>query len=74
MNNLLDVHFSNKITEDEVKHFLLDIDKTTKEHERRGEKVITDLSFITNREELYNYLYSLNYMDVEFNLKMGNNH
>ena len=72
LNNLLDVHFSNKITEDEVRNFLLDIDKTTKEHERRGEKVSTDLSFITNREELYNYLYSLDYMNVEFNLKMGN--
>lgn len=71
LENILNTHFSDGITKDKIKHFLLKIDETNEKYERRGEKVRSDLSFIINREELYNYLFSLNYISVEFNLKMG---
>lgn len=71
LNNLVEKHFSDGITKDKIVQFLSDVDTTNKEYERKDRKVTSDLSFIKNRDELYNYLFSLDYISIEFNLKMG---
>ncbi|WP_410176919.1 TrlF family AAA-like ATPase [Streptococcus suis] len=71
LHNVVEDHFSNGVTSDQIIHFLSKVDTLNKEYERKGEKVSSDLSFIKDRVELYNYLFSLNYISVEFSLKMG---
>ncbi|HEM3590928.1 TPA: hypothetical protein U1C03_002125, partial [Streptococcus suis] len=69
--NSIEEHFSNGVTEDKIIQFLSKVDSLNKEYTRNGEKLTSDLSFIKDRTELYNYLFSLSYISVEFSLKMG---